>query len=272
MDFDDFLEFLKDWIEKVNKKNNGLDSQSQDFILLDKNYFICEAGKYSIVFENIQKWKNAKMLFVADNPGEEERRNFEYLFYDCNNRDDGYYRRAGYKFYNFLNNLNLDKTEVVKFNKCLISTPRTSDLTDSQIEITNSLVCSFIQNYHKAFPNTLILFSGVNGIRQGKTKFKFLYDELGNEFLKDFNIGFMGHISRKKFPKEYLENQDNNKLSFEKLKDISEQYKAWLFELKQNADLDPAGCQDCCFWRWCFNEEDDNGDEDPPTISSLITQ
>ena len=273
MDFSKFLKFLKTWIGEINDKNNGLKREDPDFILLDKNYFVYENGAYSIINEAIRKWKNAKILFIADNPGDEEKNNFEYLYYDCNNRDTGYYRRAGYKFYNFTQNLKLSVSEIVKFNKCLISTSQTKNLTIAQLHRTNALVSSFIKEFHEAFPDVLILFSGVNGIRQGKTIFKPLYDKLGNEFLKDSNVGFMGHISRKKFPNEYLNKSGDEKLSLERLIDVSKRYKDELFEKtfdSEDFNADMCVCTDCCFLELCEENDDDDDNQPPDSAVSII--
>lgn len=263
----DFEEFLKAWVEKINDINPG--TGSDDFIILDRDYFPYdeEKGEYSINSEAIKHWKNAKMLFIADNPGEREKKHKQYLF-----SDDANYRSAGHKFHNLIQKtLQLSDCEVVKFNKCLISTSKTEYLKSKQIQKTTCAVCSFIKEFHKAFPDAFILFSGINGISNGKTKFKKLYKQL-SPLLKDDNVGLMEHICHGIFPKE-LENGDYNITDFDTFKCLANKYKGQLFD---NYSKDPADnpCDTCKFgeiYLWTDSDnDDDDGDDDGAAITSCV--
>lgn len=195
MDINDFIEFLKDWVKKINNKNN-----QNNFIVLEEKYFPRnEDNKYHTNDEKLKCIQDPKLLFIADNPGDNEKKHFEYLYFNACNNIDGYFRTAGYKFNNFISELNLKSEVVIKFNKCLISTHSTSQLTSKQIDETLDIVYSFIEKFNKVFPDCFILFSGVSGIKNGTSKFLKLYKKLDSILKKD-NVGFMGHISRKKFP------------------------------------------------------------------------
>lgn len=247
MDINDFIKFLKDWVEKINNKNN-----QNNFIVLEEKYFPRnEDNKYHTNDEELKCIRNPKLLFIADNPGDNEKKHFEYLYYNACNNIDGYFRTAGYKFNNFISKLNLKSGDVIKFNKCLISTHSTSQLTSEQIDETLDIVCSFIEEFNKVFPDCFILFSGVSGIKNGTSKFLKLYEKLDSILKKD-NVGFMGHISRKKFPDLKKCNLNN----FDIIKKLSIDYKKRLFNNKE--DDSSLKCEDCIFFSFC-NEYDDNG-------------
>lgn len=255
MEFEKFLQFLKKWLQEINKVN--CDRRSADFIVLDKDYFPYddETKTYSINEAAISKWKDAEMLFIADNPGKNEKENLQYLYFS-NKNENGYFKTAGYKYYKFLDTYYLENESVVKFNKCLLSTSITSKLSADQIKKTEDLVCQFICFFHRAFPNVFLLFSGIAGIKNRTSKFWRLYKKLGH-LLQDDNVGFMGHISRKKFPDVFLKNSG----CIDELKSVAKAYKEQLFFGENENNIIDFSCKLCPFYDKCHNKNGDGGDD-----------
>ncbi len=248
MDFDDFLEFLKKWVSEINEFNNR---EKGDFFLLDKDYFDFDKDKhaYSINETAIESWKIAKLIFIADNPGTKEKEHFTYLYYDKNDEYIGFFRSAGYKYHNFLRKIDIKETESVKFNKCLISTSKTSDLRKEQISTSKKIVKDFLTNFVLFNDKVFVLFSGITGIHKGNSKFSELYDELKNVINAE-NCGFVGHISRKCFPKKL-----SGEMSFEKIKELSKAYKKYLF-FCNSSNMDRHNCQGCALYKYCHDNND----------------
>lgn len=251
MDFDEFFKFLETWVKEINDYNK---KNKDNFILLDKDYFLYnkKTNTYSICKNSIEKWKNVKLLFIADNPGKLEMENYSYFYYDKNNMYNGYFRSAGYKYHKLLENMELNEFEVIKFNKCLIYTSKTSELGINQINASQKFVIDFIENFNKYNTNAFILFSGINGIRNKTSKFYCIYSNLKN-ILDCNNCGFIGHISRKKFPIVL-----NEKITLDNLKKLAINYKNYLFECEKNNN-NANKCKNCLFYKYCYGK--DNPDD-----------
>ncbi|MDD6802472.1 MAG: hypothetical protein PUE65_07985 [Mollicutes bacterium] len=261
MSLEDFINFLKDWVSRINDLNR---SKTENKIILDEDYFTNDKGRYEVNEGAIEAWKESKILFIGDNPGKRERKNEHYFFFDSKNAAMSEYRTAGYKYHNFLKILGVDECEGVKFNKCLISTDSTKELKKEQIDDCSFLVCSFIRFFHKYSPNTFILFSGIAGIENGKSKFELLYKELKDIIDQDY-VGFMGHITRRKFPKDICSLEINN---LEDLKIISRKYKESLFpKEKSNTNVSIDTCKNCPFKSYCKDKGDDGDLESSPVKS-----
>lgn len=226
MPFDEFIECLKRWVDEVNEANKGKGRIHPDFLVLDKNYFDFNNAnnQYSVNKDKIEDWKKAKLLFVGDNPGIKEKENLEYFYYNPEHKVEGYWRSTGYKFKRFIDQFNISMDEVIKFNKCLVSTGSTVDLKGKDLHL--GLNISFIRLIHECFPDVFILFSGIAGIKNGNSIFSSFYRDLSS-VINEESTGFMRHISRRKFPDKY-----SKQLNFgnaEDLKSVARQFKNELF-------------------------------------------
>ena len=113
-------------------------------------------------------------------------------------------------------------------------------------------------------PFIFILFSGIAGIENGKSKFELLYKELKDIIDQDY-VGFMGHITRRKFPKDKFPSDIKN---LEDLKIISRKYKESLFpKEKSNANVSNETCKNCPFKSYCKDKGDDGDLESSPVKS-----
>lgn len=258
MNWEEFIRFLKGWVAKINNFNLA---QSRNEIILDEYYFPRNGkGEYGIDESKVKAWENSEILFIGDNPGKREKDHRRYFFYDNAELENNklIYSTAGYKLHSFLEKLNIQEGCIVKFNKCLISTNATRDLTSDQIDKTSNLVCEFIRNFHEFFPNTFILFSGIQGITKRNSKFQRLYDRLTKLINQDY-LGFIGHICRGKYPKKECKLHIEN---LEDLKKFSRYYKKMLFSKSDESKKAPIDwCLGCPFKSNCKGGGGDNGED-----------
>lgn len=252
MSSEDFIKFLKDWISKVNKFNQN---NPENTIILDEDYFSCnEKGEYKMKEEATNAWEDPAFLFIGDNPGKREKENKHYFYFDFKCKNQSECRTAGYKFHKLLEKLDVDEKKTIKFNKCLISTGSTKNLKTNQIRACSPLVCGFICSFHKSYPDAFILFSGVAGIKSKNSKFKEVYKQL-NDLLKQDCSGFIGHISRRKFPTAVCQ---TNIKTLGDLKSFSRYYKKMLFS-DENLNINRLfdWCKECPIRLRCKGGSDD---------------
>ena len=122
---------------------------------------------------------------------------------------------------------------------------------------THTLACGwkslfvkdFLTNFVLFNDKVFVLFSGITGIHKGNSKFSELYDELKNVINAE-NCGFVGHISRKCFPKKL-----SGEMSFEKIKELSKSYKKYLF-FCNSSNMDRHNCQGCALYKYCHDNND----------------
>ena len=159
MNFDDFLEELRKWLQSIN------DSKKVDDIILDGKYFSYDksTNSYSINEENIEQFKDVDYLFVGDNPGENEKDHRAFFYVELT---DGWIEKhkstAGYKFYKFTKRLSEDdKKRIMTFNKCLFFTTETDDLEQTQVNDSEIFVVSFFDIFKKYNANLKIVFMGL---------------------------------------------------------------------------------------------------------------
>ena len=249
MSSEDFIEFLKNWISRVNKFNQD---NPENTIILDEDYFSCNERGYKIKEDAINVWDNPALLFIGDNPGKREKENKHYFHFDAKCKNQSECRTAGYKFHKLLEKLGVDEKKTIKFNKCLISTGSTKDLKIEQISACSVLVCDFICSFHARYPGAFIIFSGIAGIKSKNSKFKEVYGQL-NDLLKQKCSGFMGHISRRKFSKAACQTSIKN---LDDLKSFSCYYKEMLFS-DENINRLFDWCKECPIRLRCKGRGDD---------------
>ena len=173
-----FLQEINEWLASVNDvidKRKNLN----EHIILENKYFKygISSNHYTTNVESINQIINAKYLFVGDNPGENERLNYSFFYYS---NDPKWIKdnksSAGTKFHKFVERAHLSDNQFVKFNKCLIFSKSTTDLTLSQIDATQKIVIAFLKILTKYNSKIKIVVMGLNG------KFNSMYKQLIKEF------------------------------------------------------------------------------------------
>ena len=176
---EEFLEFLKRFVKEVNVANKYNDKK----IILDKRYFdLASDGAYSANESVLDLFSNASFCIVGDNPGKRENENSEYFYFDGENIDK---RTAGYKIKSLIDESNIKPETVLFFNKCLLSTSKTSQLNKTDIEKTEELVIDFISNLLSFNNQILFVFLGTS------KKFEEFYKKLSKKF--DLNKAAIYH-------------------------------------------------------------------------------
>ena len=220
---DDLKRFLRDWLKKINEYNHDIADDKK--IILDKRQF-CEedSGDYGLNDDFLDKCESATYCFIGDNPGENEKNQGEYFYYETNEKERDN-RCAGSKIKKLVDTL-VGK-EVIYFNKCLIYTPRTKDLKRVDIEKTKGVVCEFIRWLSGINEDIIFVFFGVN------EKFKSIYKELTQDVGRRSIITF--HPCGSKYDKEDL----SKKLLEREIVKVKFDDVSCFFGVKEDNDDDP---------------------------------
>ncbi|MCR5456956.1 MAG: hypothetical protein K6F14_02645 [Clostridiales bacterium] len=189
-------------LEEICKAINKELSNNSDSIVLDKKLFNCkkkneEIEEYSTKKEAIGIIKKVEVLFVADNPGENENIFMEFLYAPNPKEDPNYYLRAGYKFHNSIKKVPFlkDEEKIIVFNKCLISTKKTNGLTSDQVNKTKPFVEKFIKSLMDYNKELIIVFLGISS----RKKYHVL-NPVFELFKCNKNVYMLPHPVRNMFP------------------------------------------------------------------------
>lgn len=231
-----FERFLRNWVNKINSYNRGCIDVKKiilDVRLFDKN----EQEDYELKEGSVGKLTSAKFCFIGDNPGNNERDNGEYFYYEIDEekRDE---RCAGSKVKKLVDTL--FDNDVIYFNKCLIHTSRTKELKVGDVKKTKEYVCDFINHLAENNHDICFVFFGVS------SKFKCIYENLAEIVGKRSIITF--HPCSSKYNIEDLSKKLN---------------KGTVFKVKfENPAL------------FCAERENDDGEDDgelpPPSIVAQV--
>lgn len=193
MSKDEFFKRMMDFVQSINEKNSKKTEDDDEFIILDKNYFDLKDNMYTVSPDFYDVVCKSKILFVGDNPGEFEKKYREYLY--CSDDQDWMrinHRRAGVKANQLFEAIGLSRKDVIIFNKCLLSTKKTSDLSPSAIKYTCDEVIDFIRIVRECNPEIIVIFSGIEGVKDGNSKFKRIHDI----FVEHPNVYLAKHVTR----------------------------------------------------------------------------
>lgn len=155
-----FEDFLRVWLDRVNDVNSK--QEEDEKIILDLRCFdYCECNdKYKIKNEGIENLLKADFCLIGDNPGTLEKENKKYFYHEEDNckKCDG--KRAGEKVFKIVSHFS--EKQFIYFNKALISTSSTKNISSKEINVTADLVRCFLIHLCIFNKKVKFVFFGVN--------------------------------------------------------------------------------------------------------------